>query len=79
MFGMSKAQLYRKITDLTGYSPNNFIREIRLRNALKLIEAHKGNISEIAFESGFNNPSYFSKCFFKKFGILPSEYASSIM
>jgi AraC-like DNA-binding protein len=77
-FGMSRAQLYRRITDLTGYSPNNFIREIRLKNALKLIEIQKGNISEIAYESGFNNPSYFSRCFHKKFGILPSEYASYI-
>ena len=78
-FGISRAQLYRKITDLTGYSPNTFIREIRLKNALKLIEAQKGNISEIAYESGFNNPSYFSRFFFNKFGILPSEYAHNIL
>ena len=77
-FGMSKAQLYRKITSLTGCSPNVFIREYRLKQALKLIEKMKGNISEIAFESGFNNPSYFSKCFQKKFGVLPSEYANTI-
>ena len=77
-FGMSRAQLYRRITDLTGYSPNNFIREIRLKNALKLIETQKGNISEIAYESGFNNPSYFSKCFQRRFGVLPSEYANTI-
>ena len=68
----------RKIRELTGYSPNNFIREIRLQNALKLIESQKGNISEIGYETGFNNPSYFSKCFKRKFGVLPSEYASSI-
>lgn len=77
-FGMSRAQLYRKITELTGYSPNNFIREVRLKNALKLIETQKGNISEIAYESGFNNPSYFSRCFYNKFGILPSEYVHNI-
>jgi len=78
-FGISRAQLYRKIIYLTGYSPNNLIREIRLKNALKLIEIQKGSISEIAYESGFNNPSYFSKCFNKKFGILPSDYANSIV
>ncbi len=78
-FGMSKAQLYRKILSLTGCSPNEFIREYRLKKALRLIESMKGNISEIAFESGFNNPSYFSKCFQKKFGILPSEYAHTII
>jgi len=77
-FGISRAQLYRKITYLTGYSPNNLIREIRLKNALKLIEIQKGSISEIAYESGFNNPSYFSKCFNKKFGILPSDYISGL-
>ncbi len=77
--GMSKAQLYRKILSLTGYSPNVFIREYRLKKALKLLESMKGNISEIAFESGFSNPSYFSKCFQKKYGMLPSEYANAII
>ncbi|MEJ2105665.1 MAG: AraC family transcriptional regulator, partial [Ignavibacteriaceae bacterium] len=74
-FSMSRAQLYRRILDLTGHSPNTFIREVRLKNALKMIEAQKGSISEIAYGSGFNNPSYFSRCFFKKYGIQPSEYA----
>ena len=77
--GLSKAQLYRKVTAVTGYSPNVFIREYRLTMALKAIENMKGNIAEIAIESGFNNPSYFSKCFHKKFGILPSEYANAII
>ncbi len=78
-FSMSRAQLYRKITFLTGYSPNNFIRETRLKNARKLIETQKGDIAEIAYESGFNSASYFSKCFRKKFGILPSMYAGSFV
>ena len=78
-FGMSRAQFYRKIKDLTGHSPNNFIREIRLKNAVKMIEERKGSISEIAYESGFNNPSYFSRCFFKRYGIQPSEYARGIL
>lgn len=78
LIGLSKPQLYRKITSLTGCSPNVFIREYRLKKALKSIEKMRGNISEIAFESGFNNPSYFAKCFQKKFGILPSEYANTI-
>jgi AraC-like DNA-binding protein len=75
--GLSKAQLYRKITSLTGYSPNDFIKNYRLNKALKLLENKHGNISEIAFETGFSTPAYFSKCFQKKFGILPSEYANS--
>ena len=76
--GMSKSRFYRKTTSLTGHSPNEFIREFRLKKALKLIEKHKGNISEIAFESGFSNPSYFTQCFHKRFGLLPSEYETYI-
>ncbi len=76
--GMSKSRFYRKTTSLTGHSPNEFIREFRLKKALKLIEKHKGNISEIAFESGFSNPSYFTQCFHKRFGVLPSEYETYI-
>jgi len=75
---ISKSQLYRKITSLTGLSPNEFIRDYRLNRALKLIEKHTGNISEISYEAGFNNPSYFTQCFHKKFGVLPSEYEAAV-
>ncbi len=77
--GMSKAQLYRKMISLTGNSPNEFIRKYRLDRALKLIENKKGNISEIAFESGFGSLSYFTKCFQKRYEILPSDYAQKII
>ncbi|WP_297703749.1 nickel-binding protein [uncultured Eudoraea sp.] len=73
--GHSKSQLYRKIKKLTGKSPITFIREYRLHRALELIHNQEGNISEIAFESGFNSAAYFSKSFLDKFGILPSKYA----
>jgi len=73
--GYSKSQLYRKVKKLSGKSPITFIREYRLHKALELIHDQKGNISEIAFESGFNSPAYFSKSFLEKFGILPSKYA----
>jgi len=76
--GFSKAQLYRKVTALTGFSPNEFIKTYRLNKALKFLEKKQYNISEIAYETGFSNPSYFSKCFQKKYGILPSEYANAI-
>ena len=72
--GYSKSQLNRKMKSLTGKSPNNFIMDYRLNNALKLLHDQKGNISEIAFETGFNSLAYFSKCFKKKFKILPSKY-----
>ena len=76
--GLSKSQLYRKLISLTGHSPSEFIRDFRLRKAVQLIDNHKGNISQVAFETGFNNPSYFTQCFNKKFGILPSEYEASV-
>ncbi|MCF7805938.1 MAG: DUF4242 domain-containing protein [Candidatus Marinimicrobia bacterium] len=72
--GMSESQFYRKISSLTGSTPTEFIQESRLRRAVRLIENDAGNISQIAFETGFNNPSYFSKCFRNYFGFLPSSY-----
>ena len=72
--GYSKSQLNRNIKSLTGLSPNKFMKKLRLQRALKLLYNKKGNISEIAFETGFNTPAYFSKCFMEKFGILPSTY-----
>ena len=72
--GVSKAQLYRKMMSLTGKSPNSFIKEYRLKKALVLLNKQIGNISEIAFETGFNSPAYFSKCFQESYGILPSSY-----
>ncbi len=77
--GLSRSQLYRKASSLTGLSPNDFIKEFRLKKALKLLEKQKGNISEIAFETGFNSPSYFSKCFHKRFGILPSDLSGKLV
>jgi AraC-like DNA-binding protein len=76
--GCSKSQLYRKMILLTGKSPNTFIMEYRLKEALKLLSKKAGNISEIAFEAGFSSPSYFTKCFKKKFGLLPAIYLNSL-
>jgi len=73
----SKSQLYRKMILLTGKSPNNFIKEYRLNEALTLLNKNTGNVSEIAFETGFTSPSYFSKCFQKRYGLSPSDYLSA--
>jgi AraC-like DNA-binding protein len=75
--GCSKSQLYRKMIALTGQSPNTFIKEYRLNKALELLLKKNRNVSEIAYETGFTSPSYFSKCFQKKYGCLPSAYLSS--
>lgn len=70
---VSRAQLYRKIKSLTGASPNHFIRDQRLDKSVRLLKKESSNISEIALDVGFNNPSYFSKCFQKRFGVSPSK------
>jgi AraC-like DNA-binding protein len=76
--GRSKSQLYRKMILLTGQSPNSFIKDYRLNEALKCIQKRVGNISEIAFTTGFSSPSYFTKCFKKKFGLIPADYLNSL-
>lgn len=72
--GLSRSQVYRKLISLTGMSPNEFVRSFRLNRALSLLYNHKGNIQEVAYQTGFNSPTYFTKCFQDKFGILPSKY-----
>jgi len=71
---MSKTQLYRKTMLLFGYSPNALLNEYRLEKAKKLMQRRQHNISQVAFETGFTSPSYFTKCFKKKFGMLPNTY-----
>lgn len=72
--GYSKSQLYRKMMSVLGKSPNTFLKDYRLEQALILIQKQTDNISEVAFKTGFNSPAYFSKCFMDKYGILPSKY-----
>ena len=72
--GLSRMQLHRKLHALTDQSSSEFIRNFRLKRAMKLLSAKKGNISEIAFEVGFSNPSYFTECFKVLFGFSPSEF-----
>ena len=71
---LSRTQLFRKIKALTNQSPGEFIRTIRLKRAASLMDQKFGNIAQITYEVGFNNPSYFAKCFKELFGMLPSEY-----
>ena len=74
IMGFSKSQLYRKMIQIVGESPNSFLMTYRLKNALRLLKKQNKSISEIAFDSGFGSPSYFSKCFHKKYHFSPSEY-----
>ncbi len=70
---LSRMQVHRKLMGLTGYTPGSFIRHMRLNKAAELLKNQTGTVSEIAFEVGFNNLSYFSKCFKEQFDVLPSE------
>lgn len=70
-------QLHRKLKALTGESPGDFLRTMRLQRAKRLLESRAGNVSEIAYEVGFNNLSFFSKCYREQFGISPGESISS--
>jgi AraC-like DNA-binding protein len=71
---VSRSLLRKKIEALIGEPPNELIKRTRLNKAAKLIESRFGNISEIALEVGFSNPSYFAECFKKQFGFSPSQY-----
>jgi AraC-like DNA-binding protein len=59
---------------LTGRTPIDFISALRMSKALSLMKNNFGNVSEVALEVGYNNPSYFSKCFQKNYGCTPSEF-----
>lgn len=74
--GTSKSTLYKKLKSLTGLNTSAFIRNIRLKAACRIMEDKKSGlrISELAYAVGFNDPKYFSVCFKKEFGILPTEY-----
>jgi len=71
---MSSVQLYRKVKLLTGYMPNELIRNMRLEKAVSLMDQQIGSVTEIAYRVGFQNMSYFAKCFRQKFAKTPSEF-----
>lgn len=72
---LSHMTVYRKLQALTGTSPLEFIRDIRLKKAAQLLRQHPGmTITQLASEVGFKTPSHFTKCFKAKFGVLPSQY-----
>jgi signal transduction histidine kinase/ligand-binding sensor domain-containing protein/DNA-binding response OmpR family regulator len=74
--GMSRVHLYKKLLALTGKSPLEFIRVIRLQQAAQMLEKSQLTVSEIAYKVGFNNPKYFTKYFKEEYKMLPSAYAA---
>ncbi|MCI1647011.1 MAG: ATP-binding protein [Bacteroides sp.] len=71
---ISRSNLQRKLKGLTGMPPNDYIRLIRLKTAGELLQKGEYRINEVCYIVGFNNPSYFARCFQKQFGILPKDY-----
>ena len=74
--GLSRVQLYRKVKAITGLSPVELLRQMRLQRGYTLIQTTTKTINEIAYEVGFNTPSYFSKCFHEQYGKYPTEVRS---
>jgi signal transduction histidine kinase/CheY-like chemotaxis protein/ligand-binding sensor domain-containing protein len=74
--GMSRAQLYRKLSSLTGRSVTEHLNTVRLEKAKELLKAGNLNISEVAYRVGYNDPKYFGRLFSEAFGVTPSEFAA---
>lgn len=74
LMGMSRGHLYRKVKELTGDTPVDFLRRFRLDKAAALLREKRYSVSEICYMTGFSSPAYFSKCFKTAFGATPSEY-----
>jgi DNA-binding response OmpR family regulator len=73
-FNMSKMQLYRKLKTMTGMTPGEFIKHIRLKQAANLLVSTSLNVTEIFYRTGFNNQSYFFREFRKRYNCAPNEY-----
>ena len=72
--GISRAQLHRKMKEMTGLSVSEFVRNIRLEQAVRLLKEQKINVTQVAYTVGFSNLAHFSTVFRKQFGVSPSEY-----
>ena len=73
--GLSRTSFFNKLKSLTGLSPIDLVKEVRLNKSLELLETGNYTISEVSYMCGFNDPGYYSKCFKDKFKTLPSTYS----
>lgn len=76
--GMSRVHLYKKMLSITGSTPSEFMRQIRMRRAEQLLRSSQFSVSEVAYKVGFNIPRYFSKYFKEMYGMNPSEYKKQL-
>lgn len=74
MLGLSRVHLYRKVKELMGVTPTDFLRNYRLKHAAALLRQKDRNVNEVAYATGFSSPPYFSKCFKAVYNITPTEY-----
>ena len=71
----SRMQLYRKLKNISGLSPNEFIRNYRLKRAATILQDGELSVTEVLYQVGFSNKSYFTKCFKDIYGLTPKEYS----
>ena len=71
---VSKSTLHRKVKAMTGLTPLEFIRNVKLKYACAMLARHDRPIAEVAYATGFSSPKYFTRCFKEEFGLTPSEY-----
>lgn len=70
---MSRSSFYRKVKTLTGLSPMEFVKNVKLKHAYELLRTTDMSVAEVAYSSGFNNPKYFTMCFKAEFGTTPRQ------
>ena len=77
--GMGRTVFFNKLKSMTGLSPVEFIREMRIKRAAQLLEERRYNITEVTYMVGMNDSRYFAKCFKATYGVTPSEYRRSCL
>jgi AraC-like DNA-binding protein len=75
---MEQKQLYRKVKQLTGYSPIAYMKQLRMKKAAVLLREKQFTVSEVMYMVGYTNASYFTRCFSEEFGITPKQYREQI-
>ena len=74
---ISSSGLFAKIKNISGCTPNKLLLLVRLKKAAELLQQDNFRINEVCYMVGFNNPSYFAKCFQKQFGVLPKDFKNN--
>lgn len=78
VLNMSRSLVYKKVKMLTGLSPVEYVRSLRMQEAAKLLRTHQYKVFEVVYMVGFSDLKYFRKCFAKEFGVSPSDYIKQV-